>query len=90
MQLVGATNAYIRLPFICEGFLDGLLGAIVALGLLAVARIELMPKLFAALPFVRFGAASVDMLQLALELVIAGSAVGAVASWLSVGRYLRV
>ena len=90
MQLVGATNAYIRLPFICEGFLDGLLGAVVALGLLAIARVELMPKLSTALPFVRFGIASTDLWQLAAELLIVGGAVGAVASWLSVGRYLRV
>ncbi|MBV8726237.1 MAG: ABC transporter permease [Candidatus Eremiobacteraeota bacterium] len=90
MQLVGATNAYIRLPFICEGFLDGLFGAILALGLLMIARAELLPKLWAALPFVRLGATSVDPWQLALELLLVGGAVGAVASWVSVGRYLRV
>ena len=33
MQLVGATNTYIRLPFICEGLLDGLIGALVALAI---------------------------------------------------------
>jgi cell division transport system permease protein len=90
MQLVGATNAYIRLPFICEGFLDGILGAIVAVGLLAIARAELMPKLAAALPFVRLSSSSVDPLVLALELLLVGGAVGAVASWISVGRHLRI
>ena len=90
MKLVGATNAYIRLPFICEGFLDGLLGALAALALLAIARAELMPKLSAALPFVRLGASSIDPLRLALELLLVGGAVGALASWVSVGRYLRV
>ncbi|MEO9263270.1 MAG: permease-like cell division protein FtsX, partial [Candidatus Baltobacteraceae bacterium] len=39
MQLVGATNMYIRAPFICEGFLDGMLGALVAVVALTVARI---------------------------------------------------
>ncbi|MBV9736595.1 MAG: ABC transporter permease [Candidatus Eremiobacteraeota bacterium] len=90
MQLVGATSAYIRLPFICEGFLDGLCGALLALALLAIAKAELMPKLAAALPFVRLGAASIDIWQLALELLLVGGAVGALASWVSVGRYLRV
>ena len=33
MQLVGATNTYIRLPFICEGLLDGVIGALLAVGL---------------------------------------------------------
>ncbi len=40
MQLVGATNTYIRLPFICEGLLDGIVGALVAVGLLAIARVD--------------------------------------------------
>ena len=40
MQLVGATNTYIRLPFICEGLLDGVVGALLALGVLAVARVR--------------------------------------------------
>ena len=48
MQLVGATNTYIRLPFICEGLLDGLIGALVAVALLAVARATLWPRLLDA------------------------------------------
>src|SRR5579871_4736681 len=52
MQLVGASNTYIRLPFICEGLLDGVLGAIVALGLLEIGRWQLLPRITSALPFV--------------------------------------
>jgi len=89
MQLVGATNAYIRLPFICEGFLDGLVGALIAVILLAIAKYELFPKLAAALPFVQLNASAVDPARLALELLLVGSAVGIIASWISVGRYLR-
>ncbi len=89
MQLVGATNAYIRGPFICEGMLDGLLGALLAIGALAAVRIELLPKLASALPFIRLNAAAVDERSLILELLIVGASVGIVASWISVGRYLR-
>lgn len=89
MQLVGATNAYIRLPFIAEGFLDGISGSLLAVVLLAIARMELFPKLAAALPFVQLNASAVDPLRLALELLVVGSAVGVVASWISVGRYLQ-
>ncbi len=89
MQLVGATNAYIRGPFICEGMLDGLLGALLAIGALAAARIELLPKLISALPFVRLNAATVDERTLIIELLAVGATVGIVASWVSVGRYLR-
>ena len=89
MQLVGATNAYIRLPFIAEGFLAGVLGSLLAVALLAAARIELFPKLAAALPFVQLNAAAVDPLRLTVQLLAVGALVGIVASWISVGRYLR-
>lgn len=89
MQLVGATNMYIRMPFICEGLLDGLLGAAIAVGALAIARIELMPKLAVALPWFRLNAAQIDLSALVLQLMVVGGAVGVIASWIAVGRYLR-
>jgi cell division transport system permease protein len=89
MQLVGASGTYIRLPFIFEGFLDGLLGAALALGLLDVARYQLIPKLVVALPFIPLHAIGINEGSFALELLGVGAAVGIIASWLSVGRYLR-
>jgi cell division transport system permease protein len=89
MQLVGATNTYIRLPFICEGMLDGVLGALVAIGLLAIARATLWPRLLEALPWIAMSAAPVDPRTLAAELLLVGAAVGLLASWISVGRHLR-
>ncbi|HEY6486996.1 MAG TPA: permease-like cell division protein FtsX [Candidatus Cybelea sp.] len=89
MQLVGATNTYIRLPFICEGMLDGVLGALVAIGLLAIARATLWPRLLEALPWVAMSAAPVDPRILAAGLLLVGAAVGILASWISVGRHLR-
>ena len=41
MKLVGATNAFVRLPFMLEGMLTGFLGAVGALGLLAVVYVAL-------------------------------------------------
>ncbi len=89
MRLVGATNTYIRLPFICEGLLDGLTGALLALGLLAIARAALWPRLLEALPWIQLTAMPVDVRILAAQLVLVGSAIGVIASWISVGRYLR-
>jgi cell division transport system permease protein len=89
MQLVGATNMYIRAPFICEGLLDGLFGAILAVIALTVARFALWPKMLLALPWVRLNSNSVDVPVLILELLLAGGAIGVVASWVSVGRHLR-
>jgi cell division transport system permease protein len=89
MQLVGATNTYIRMPFICEGLLDGVLGALVAVGVLAAARLWLLPKLALALPWMQMNLVQVNLSPLVLELLVTGAAVGAVASWISVGRHLE-
>jgi cell division transport system permease protein len=89
MQLVGATNTYIRLPFICEGLLDGVIGALLAVALLTIARVALWPKLLEALPWVQLTATPMDPRLLAGELLLVGAAIGIVASWISVGRHLR-
>ncbi len=86
MQLVGATNMYIRMPFIAEGIVAGLIGAAVAIVVLAVAQMQIVPKLASTLQFVPF---HVNGLQLAGELLLVGAAVGLLSSWFSVGRYLR-
>ncbi len=89
MQLVGATSTYIRLPFICEGLLDGVIGALFAVALLAIARAALWPRLLEALPWAQLTAAPVDVRILALQLVLVGAAIGVAGSWISVGRHLR-
>jgi cell division transport system permease protein len=89
MQLVGATTTYIRLPFICEGLLDGVIGALIAVALLAIARATLWPRLLEALPWAQLAPSPVDPRILAGELVLVGAAIGVVASWIAVGRHLR-
>jgi cell division transport system permease protein len=89
MQLVGATSTYIRLPFICEGLLAGVVGALLAVALLAAARAALWPRLLEALPWAQLTLAPVDARVLALQLLGVGAAIGIVASWISVGRHLR-
>ncbi len=89
MQLVGATNLYIRIPFICEGLLDGLVGALLAVGLLWLAHATIWPRLLEALPWVQLNVVSVGSGPLVAELFAVGCAVGGVASWISVGRHLH-
>lgn len=89
MQLVGASSTYVRMPFVCEGIISGLLGALLAVVLLAIAKLELLPKIGAELPFVPLRVAHANDLMLALQLLAVGAVVGCVASWLSVSRYLR-
>jgi cell division transport system permease protein len=89
MQLVGATNMYIRAPFICEGLLDGIIGSLLAVAILVIARYALWPKLMLALPWIQLNAASVNGTVLIAQLLLAGSAIGIISSWISVGRHLR-
>lgn len=89
MQLVGATNLYVRMPFICEGLIDGLIGAAAAIIVLAVARATVWPRMLEALPFVQFNAATVDIPGLVLQLLLVGGIVGVLAAWIAVGRYLQ-
>ena len=89
MQLVGATNTYIRMPFICEGLLDGVIGAIVAVAVLSLARAMLWPRMLEALPWIGFNSTPIDLGAIVAELFLVGAAIGIVASWISVGRHLR-
>jgi len=89
MQLVGATNMYIRAPFVCEGLIAGILGSLAAVLVLAAVRVTLWPNLLASLPFLQLNNAPVDMPLLVAELIAAGSVIGVLASWISVGRHLR-
>jgi cell division transport system permease protein len=89
MQLVGATNTYIRMPFICEGLIDGTLGVVLAILLLAAARATLLSKIAMALPWLQLNSVHVDVASLVLQLFGVGAAVGVVASWIAVGRYLE-
>lgn len=80
MRLVGATNAFVRLPFLIEGALKGLLGGVLALALAWVARGLVSRALFETVFF--------SPSQAALG-VAAGALLGFAGSYVSVGRHLR-
>ena len=89
MKLVGASDGFVRTPFVLEGLIQGLLGA--ALAALAVAWLN---SLFvdwsrAALPFVPIVGGAVNTASVLLVLVVVGVAVGVGGSFLSVTRFLR-
>ena len=89
MRLVGASDAFVRWPFIFEGLLVGLLGALVTLGLLslAAAPISQLATTIAGQVPVGFG----DRLssQVAAVVMTAGLGLGGFGAWLSVRAYLR-
>ena len=87
MQLVGAPTAYIRGPFIMEGVLQGGIGALVALALLAALFVVVKGHYLAPLS-TTFGLASVGFLPLRLcaMLLLGGMAVGCLGGLVAAGR----
>ena len=89
MKLVGATDGYVRAPFLLEGALQGLCGAaLAAAGLLAVQRLVL-PRAAAAFAFASGASAPHLAAQHCAVLAAAGALVGLCGSYLAVGRSLR-
>ncbi len=89
MKLVGATDGYVRMPFLLEGALQGLLGAGLALGSLAAADRWFLPRVQQAFVFASGVAAPQILLSHALLLLGIGALVGLFGSWLAVARFLR-
>ncbi len=89
MKLVGATNWFVRGPFIVEGLLCGLAGSILAICCLALGRALALPALLPNLS----GDPDVHALNFpltALILVAIGLVIGAAGSGLTMRRFLRV
>ena len=87
MRLVGASDAFIRWPFVFEGALVGLFGAAISLGVLMGAAEPLshfMVGFFQILP-INVGSISRDV---TLLVVGAGTGLGVVGAWVSVRTYL--
>lgn len=90
MQLVGATNFFIRVPYLLEGLVQGTAGSALALGLLWVAWRSFSPQAAQSLAPV-FGVARIEFLppsQL-LALLAGGMLLGVLGSFFAMGRFLQ-
>jgi cell division transport system permease protein len=90
-KLVGATDRFVQAPFLLEGALQGLAGAVVAIAGLIAFRQTLAPQLGELLSFLRLPGVTADPRPWmeALELALAGAALGLSGSYLAVHRFLR-
>ena len=92
MKMVGATNGFIRLPFVVEGFTLGMSGAAIAFGMewflydTLVKKVEEVDalQLFNFVPFTQL------LLPMIATFVVAGLFVGVLGSWVSIRKFLDV
>ena len=93
MKMVGATNGFIRLPFVVEGFTLGMVGAGVAFFLMwllystmlqQLDTVGTLSKLFTFVPFEQL------LLPMVVTFFGAGLFVGVVGSWTSIRKFLNV
>ena len=92
MKMVGATNAFIRLPFQVEGFTLGMIGSVLAFGLEWVGYDTLVQRingvdslqLFTFVPFQEL------LIPMVIVFAAAGMFVGIVGSWTSIRKFMDV
>ena len=92
MKMVGATNGFIRLPFVVEGFTLGMMGAILAFGLEWVGYDALIQKIAAvdALQLFNFVPFQELLIPMVIVFAAAGMFVGSVVSWTSIRKFMNV
>lgn len=90
MRLVGASNGFIRGPFLMEGALHAVIGALLAVGVLELLRHFVLPKLQDALMFLNFDIGTSTFLFIYLLLAVSGLIIGLIGSAFAMRRYLKV
>jgi cell division transport system permease protein len=89
MRLVGASDQFVRWPFIVEGLLVGLAGALVTLTLLLLASGPISEIANAIAGQVPVGFSRSLTIQVVSLVLVAGLGLGGVGAWISVRTYLR-
>ena len=90
MRLVGASNGFIRGPFLMEGALEAIIGALLAIAGLFFGWRALLPKLSNSLQFLSFEIPQQVMLGTFGLLLAIGLVIGLFGSAIAMRRYLKV
>jgi cell division transport system permease protein len=91
-KLVGATDRFVKIPFLIEGLLQGLLGSLLAVGALVAFSAVVGPHLTSLFTFLASPKLSTRLVdaRLVIELLTVGCTLGLSGSFIAVGRFLRV
>ena len=90
MKLVGATEWFVRGPFVIEGVMTGLIAAAIALALLAFGYEPVVSRFKSDIGFIPLSYDPAFISSLARDLLLAGAMLGALGSYIGVRRYVRI
>ncbi len=90
MKYVGATDWFIRWPFLLEGMTLGFWGAVFAGVLVTIIYSMLLSKIYATLAFFPLLPTWPTMLYVDLFVILVGTGIGALGSYISLRKFLRV
>jgi len=90
MRLVGASNSFIRWPFFLEGLIIGFLGALLAIAAVGVAYTWILQYILTTLAFMPVVADQGFIRMVLLLMLLGGMAMGALASAVSVRKFLKI
>lgn len=90
MRLVGASNGFIRGPFLMEGALHALIGSILAIVVIQLLRMFALPQLENAIRFLDFSIPDTTYIMIYVGLAVAGIIIGLIGSAIAMRRYLKV
>jgi cell division transport system permease protein len=90
MKLVGATEWFVRWPFLLEGLMTGLIAAALALGLLTLSYRPFVERFQSELFFVPLSYDPRFVAVLGQDLLGAGALLGVLGSYIGVRRFVRL
>ena len=90
MKYVGATDSFIRWPFLIEGVMLGIGGALLAVLILSQTYGLLVERIYESLAFLPLLPQYPFILQISVLLLVVGMAVGALGSAVSLRRFMKV
>ena len=90
MKLVGATEWFVRGPFVIEGVMTGLIAAAFALALLVIAYQPAVDRFRSDIAFIPLSYDPSFVVSLARDLLVGGALLGALGSYIGVRRYVKL
>jgi cell division transport system permease protein len=90
MKLVGATEWFVRGPFVIEGVMTGVIAAAIALSFLVIAYPQVASRFSSDISFIPLSYDPSFISSLARDLLVGGALLGALGSYIGVRRFVRL